>query len=113
MKHKKEGDYLKIGIIVYKQKVPNVAMMKVSKYFKEQGAEVYLNTNLKTLHEDIPNDVDLIYCSVLFTWHKEEASKLRFFFGDKIIFGGTGWDNKINLPKEIEQCKPDYDLYRF
>jgi hypothetical protein len=30
-----------------------------------------------------------------------------------IAFGGTGYDLKVTLPKEIEACRPDYDLYQF
>lgn len=93
---------MKIGLIDLDGKIPNLALMKLSTFYKKQGAKVFLN--------NIPKDVDKVYCSVLFTWNKPKAVKLKQLYKN-IEFGGTGWDINKKLPDEIENCKPDYDLY--
>jgi hypothetical protein len=67
-------------------KLPNIALMKLSKYHKEKGDKVTL-IDLSTL------DIDRWY-------------------GSKIFMGGSGYDLKEKLPKEIEELSPDYDLYK-
>lgn len=91
----------KIGLIDYDGKIPNLALMKLSTYYKSQGYEVYLNDFDK---------VDKVFCSVLFTWNKEKAEQLKDMYAN-IEFGGTGWDLTTTLPDEIEELNPDYDLY--
>ncbi len=100
----KEGENLKIGLIDFDGKIPNLALMKLSTYYKSHGAEVFLN--------EFPKGVDKVYCSVLFTWNKNKAAKLQEMYSN-IEFGGTGWDPMISLPKEVENCKPDYELYTY
>lgn len=94
---------MKIGLIDFDGKIPNLALMKLSTYYKQKGAVVYLN--------NVPRDVDMVYCSVLFTWNKSKAFKLQGIYKN-IEFGGTGWDIQKQLPEEIERCKPDYELYK-
>lgn len=93
---------MQIGLLDYDGKLPNLALMKLSTFYKQSGAEVYLN--------DIPSTVDKVFCSVLFSWNKEEAAKLKYYYKN-IEFGGTGWDIHIKLPPEVENCVPDYSLY--
>lgn len=93
---------MKIGLIDFDSKIPNLALMKISTFYKNHGAEVYLN--------DFPKNVYKVYCSVLFTWNRLKAANLKSVF-ENIEFGGTGWDLETVLPAEIEQCKPDYNLY--
>lgn len=95
--------YLKIGLIDFDGKIPNLALMKLSTFYKSKGAQIFLN--------DIPKNIDKVYCSVLFTWNKEKASELKNLYKN-IVFGGTGWDLEIKLPEEIENSKPHYDLYK-
>lgn len=87
-------------------KLPNLALMKLSTFYKHQGFQVVLE------HIDNPSGqkADMVLCSVLFTWNKQKAEKLRKLYSN-IVFGGTGWDLSIKLPPEVESCKPDYDLY--
>lgn len=92
---------MKIGLIDFDGKIPNLALMKISTYFKSIGCEVILNEF---------DTADKVFCSVLFTWNKEKAAKLSMKYRD-ITFGGTGWDIKTSLPAEVERCKPDYTLY--
>ena len=102
---------MKIGIIDAdllgrdKHRFPNLACEKLSGYWKEQGAEVFLLTDYN--HFD---DYDHVYISKVFTdtpvpeWLEET---------EKIHIGGTGFyfDKAPNLPDEIEHHMPDYTLY--
>lgn len=94
---------MKVLLIDFDGKIPNVALMKYSTYYKNMGADVYLNT--------APCKVDKVICSVLFTWNRNKAKKLKQVYND-IEFGGTGWDPLVKLHKEVEECVPDYDLYK-
>lgn len=78
---------MKVGLIDFDGKIPNLALMKISSFYKQQGAEVFLN--------DIPQDVDKVYCSVLFTWNKSKATKLRNAQISKNIGHGNKYQNNF------------------
>lgn len=101
-------------LIDFDSTIPNLALMKVSRYFKERGDVVWLN------HEEgIP---DFVWLSCIFTWNKARALEtieaLKSYYPTATIYyGGTGFDwgqlrdNRIELPLEIERVEPDYSLY--
>lgn len=91
-----------VGLIDFDGKIVNLALMKYSTYYKKMGEKIILN--------DVPANVDKVHCSVLFSWNKQKAKKLRSMYKD-IEFGGPGWSITKKLPEEVEQCQPDYDLY--
>lgn len=93
---------MKILLIDYDGKLPNLALCKLSTYHKAQGDEVFLNEC------DRP---DRTYISSLFTWNRSKVEKLLQVYPNAEV-GGTGWDLHKDLPAEIEACKPDYDLYK-
>lgn len=92
-----------IGLIDIDSKIPNLALMKISNYYKKLGEEVEFVQENK--------DYEKIYASTIFTRSKDKVEKLVEIYGDKIEIGGTGWDIKKGLSIEIEKTKPDYDLY--
>lgn len=92
-----------IGLIDIDGKIPNLALMKISTYYKSFGEEV------QWVQED--GHYEKIYASSIFTRSHDKCEKLIKKYGDKIEIGGTGWDIKKNLLPEIESCKADYDLY--
>lgn len=95
---------MRIGLLDFgNQKMPNLALMKLSAFHKSQGDSVVLGNFL-------PSQVDKVYCSVLFSWDKREAAKLTGIFPN-IEFGGTGWDIHKKLPAAVEVMSPDYGLY--
>lgn len=94
---------MRIGLLDFDGKIPNLALMKLSAYHKAQGHQVLLN-------DFTPSQVDKVYCSVLFTWNRRKADKLVSLFPN-IEFGGTGWDIHKQLSPEIEALQPDYSLY--
>lgn len=93
----------RIGLIDFDGKIVNLALMKLSTYYKAQGAEIVLNPAS-------PAQVDKVYCSVIFSKNRDKAARLATVFSD-IEFGGTGWSLDRELPPEIEAMKPDYGLY--
>jgi len=94
---------VKIGLIDVDSRLPNLALMKVSSYYKTNDCEVKFVR--------LGENYDKIFASAIFTRSKGECQKLQDYYGDKIEIGGTGWDIKKELPIEIENTKPDYDLY--
>nr|DAI99088.1 MAG TPA: L-lysine 2,3-aminomutase [Caudoviricetes sp.] len=92
-----------IGLIDIDSKIPNLALMKISNYYKNLGEQVeFVQENKK---------YEKIYASTIFTRSKPIVNKLIEKYEDKIEIGGTGWDLKKELPIEIEKTKPDYGLY--
>jgi hypothetical protein len=57
---------MKIGLIDYDSKIVNLAIMKLSAYYKEQGHQVMLNPSS-------PEGLDKTFVSVLFTQNKDKA----------------------------------------
>lgn len=92
-----------IGLIDIDSKIPNLALMKISSYYKSLGEKVeFIKPN---------KQYEKIYASAIFTKSKDKCEKLQDIHGDKIEIGGTGWDLDKWLPDEIEHMKPDYNLY--
>lgn len=93
---------MRVLLVDFDSKIPNLALMKLSAYYKQIGDEVGFDIQ----------DPDKIYCSVIFSKNKGQAAGLTSMFSDsEIVFGGPGWDLKNKLPLNIELIKPDYDLY--
>ena len=95
-----------IGLIDVDGKLPNLALMKISKYYKSMGEKV------EFVRPDAGrNDYEKIYASAIFQKSQQECMKLQEYYGDRIEIGGTGWEIEKRLPQEIESMNPDYDLY--
>lgn len=92
----------KILLIDIDSRIPNLALMKLSSWHKQQGDKIFFDWFLQ-------NKYDRIYASCIFT---KNAKKINEYCFDNIIKGGSGFKNwDIVLPKQIEHIKPDYDLY--
>ena len=85
---------------------PNLALMKISGYYKELGNQVNL---IESYDEDL-DIYDRIFMSKVFSFTKVPDSVLKL---SNIEIGGTGfyYDNAPDLPYEIEHHKPDHSLY--
>jgi hypothetical protein len=92
---------MKIGLLdVDGHNFPNLALMKISSFYKENGHSVEFVTMF--------DDYDIIYKSKVFTFTPDNEYCYR---SDNIIKGGTGYDIKKKLPDEIDCMFPDYSLY--
>jgi len=85
---------------------PNLALMKISSYFKNSGNNLELVTNYNDYIK-----YDILILSRVFTFTKIPS----FIFEKELILGGTGFSienfKTYDLPNKIEHSAPDYDLY--
>jgi hypothetical protein len=89
-------------------RLPNLALMKLSRFFKEQGRKVFL-----ARHEVCSARVECVYASGIFSTSStlNRVSKLQRYYGDALIAGGTGIDVALRLAPEVESLPADYSLY--
>ena len=111
---------MKVGIVDAdllgrsKHRFPNLVCEKISRYWKDRGAEVKLLLDY-SWYPDYVNDFSAIYISKVFTdtpvpsWLTIDNLRDQ----EVIHIGGTGFffDKAPNLPAEIEHHMPDYNLY--
>lgn len=107
-----------IGLIDIDSKIPNLALCKISGYFKDLGEYVELITipqNKQEFEKVIrymhSRKYTKMYASAIFTRSKDICLRLKDEFGNLISLGGTGWDIDKVLEPIIEMHKPDYELY--
>lgn len=79
---------------------PNLALMKISAWHKQQGDNVEFATMF--------NHYDRIYKSKVFTF---TADNNYCYNTDEYIEGGTGYNLTTELPQNIDSICPDYSLY--
>lgn len=92
---------MKIGLLdIDGHNFPNLALMKISAYHKNNGDQVEKFFGL--------NHYDIVYASKVFTFTPDYE---EIIMADKIVKGGTGFDLQSKLPQEIECQYPDYSLY--
>ena len=92
---------MKIGLIdVDRTKFPNLALMKISAYYKAYGEEV-------EWANPIFSNYDKVYMSKIFNFTPD----IRDFYDCEVIKGGTGYNLTTILPTEIDNSSPDYSIY--
>lgn len=101
---------MRIGLVdVDSHNFPNLVLMKLSAYFKNQGHEVELLQPWNILKGcNLFFEYDKLYGACVFDWNRNTANALRKF-GVKVH--GTGTSSKVVLPHKIEHVMPDYSLY--
>jgi hypothetical protein len=83
-------------------KIPNLALMKISAFYKQNGDDVSINNTYCP---------DIVYASVVFSKNKHLCDGLKFYYPNaKIFVGGYGFNDK-QLPHEIEHIMPDYSIF--
>jgi hypothetical protein len=96
-------------------KWPNLALMKLSGYYKHRGYRVKL-LRLKYNAFDVYKaateisalSFSKVFVSVIFDTNK---NKVKITDCDDVEFGGTGWDIYKKLPQEIDDWPEDYSIY--
>lgn len=101
---------MRIGLIdVDGHNYPNLALMKLSAWHKQQGDAVKW---YEPLFDGFPAPpLDRVYMSKVFTFTPDYEFTIN---AKEIIKGGTGYfypDGGVPLPEEIEHVFPDYELY--
>lgn len=96
----------RVLLIDIDSKIPNLALMKISAYYKALGGTVGFDTA----------DPTRAYISCIFKKNKAKADSaatmLKLQYPEiSIDIGGPGYSLTKVLPDEIEHQRPDYDLY--
>lgn len=87
---------------------PNLALMKLSAWHKQQGHEVDL---IKGTPTTAPlNGYDKTYVSCIFFQNRDKVLDYANQI-EHVEIGGSGWDLDNTLPDPIEHIMPDYGLY--
>jgi len=94
---------MKIGLIDYKGKLVNLALLKLSAFHKASGDEVVLNPAS-------PEGLDKTYVSVILKENRDKAVK-QYGHYPNVEFGGPGYSLDAKLPLEVDRMRPDYNLY--
>ena len=93
---------MQIKLVDVDSKIPNLALLKLSSYWKSTGADVGFDVE----------DPDLVIISVIYKKNLEMALEIAKSYGDTPVdLGGTGYSLTKKLQDEIEYIMPDYDLY--
>ena len=97
---------MKVGLIdVDSLNFPNLCLMKISAYHKQQGDSVFFYDAI------FNNQADKVYMAKVFT----ASADFPYYINCKnVCKGGTGYfypDGGNPLPEEIEHIMPDYSLY--
>lgn len=89
----------KWGATIY----PNIALCKISSYYKGKGDDVSWYDPFC-----FDGEYDIVYSSKIFNFSDDYIYPIR---AKEVIRGGTGYDISAELPKEIDGCQPDYSIY--
>ena len=81
-------------------KFPNYALMKIARYYRDQGEQV-------EWADAMFGNYDKVFMSKIFTF-SEDCYEM---FDCEVERGGTGYDLHKELPAEIERLNPDYSIY--
>jgi len=106
---------MKVLLVDVDSKIPNLALMKISNYYKRKGLDVelrklgydYYPKKKKTTIID-GKDYDAIFISVIFTTNKNVFEVINNL---NVYIGGTGHEITKKLPMEIDNEECDYSIY--
>ena len=89
-------------------RLPNLALMKLSRHFKAQGLVVELRRGIRSLP---PAETVLASCVFRTPASARRLEMLRRQYGSALQLGGSGVDLRLRLEPEIEALASDYSLY--
>src|SRR2546426_12560748 len=90
----------------HRQPHSNLALMKLSAYYKTRGCEVVL------ARKPVRIEADKYFASTVFfrASSRKRIDALQALYGDRIEIGGSGIHLGKRLPAEAEARFPDYGL---
>jgi len=94
---------MNILLIDADKKMPNLALMHISRFHKDKHDKVFLNKG--------NNFPDKVYISCVFARNKPNILGIAKMFRCEVVLGGSGINLTTELPHEIEHLCPDYSLY--
>lgn len=99
------------GVVVLAQvdgSLPNLALMKLSRYFRGEGRRVVLARG-----DQVAEGAQAVFASVVFSAEptQRRLAVLKEKFGDALTVGGSGVDVAGRLAPDVEALPADYDLY--
>ena len=89
---------MNILLVDIDSKIPNLALLKCEKYYKDKGHNV--NWDLPIFE----GNADKIFVSCIFKKNRSQAEQYESY--SNALIGGSGYDLLIKLPPEIEAIKP-------
>jgi hypothetical protein len=89
-------------------RLPNLALMKLSRFFKAQGRVVALRRGIRFLPRAETVLASCVFNTPVSARHVEV---LRHHYGPALQLGGSGVDLRLRLEPEIEALAPDYSIY--
>lgn len=92
---------MNISLLPVDSVYPNLALMKISAWHKQQGDIVEWYNPF--------NHYDKLYMAKVFSFTEDYLQYITN--ADIIEKGGTGYDCKKMLPSEIDRIQPDYSIY--
>lgn len=92
---------MKIGLIAVDSDHPNLALMKISGWHKQNGDSVEWYNHF--------DEYDIVYMSKIFNFTPDYDHWITN--ARHIKKGGTGYDIHTVLPQEMEFVTPDYSIY--
>lgn len=92
---------MNISLLPVDSVYPNLALMKISAWHKQQGDCVEWYNPF--------NHYDKLYMAKVFSFTEDYLQYITN--ADVIEKGGTGYDIKKMLPPEIDRIQPDYSIY--
>lgn len=90
---------MKIGLHAIDSTIPNLALMKISEWHKQQGDKTELFNPLW--------NYDKVYVSKIFSYSKPPQE----IYPPNTEYGGSGYNLETFLPDHMEHLMPDYDLF--
>jgi len=97
-----------IVLVDVDSRIPNLALMKLSRYYKKLGKKVILEK-----HKTNINKPEKVIASSVFYQDasQKKLSLLRKVYADRLELGGSGVSLEKRLPSKIESLMPDYSIY--
>jgi hypothetical protein len=97
-----------ILLIDMDSRLPNLALMRLSAYYKRQGYHIRLARK-----EAYDPKVEAAFASSVFNFPvtRNRLQKMHAYYGDSLHCGGSGIDIDRRLARDIEDTEPDFELY--
>lgn len=100
---------MNIHLCDFDGKMPNLALMRLSTYYKQRGASVQLVRGPQSSR--LFDSPDKMFLSCIFRWNHDKALETQYQMDGRCTSGGTGIDIGGKLPADVEESQLDYTLY--